>query len=109
MDSQERFQRLKSKYAPVLRVLDQSQARIQEMDVQNDRLMIRAAVSSTDLRDRVLDEIARLDESLSEVIPDIRVEGRPNVPTTGQTTVNTSQDFSQQGRTAPGEEQRKAR
>ena len=101
MDSKDRFEQLKQKYAPVVRFLDQSQAQIQVMDVQDDKLMIRAAVSSQQQRDRVLDEIARVDASFRDIIPDIRIEGRPNMPMTGQSTVNTSEDFSQQGQQPP--------
>lgn len=94
MDSQERFEQLKRKYAPVVEFLDQSHARIQAMDVQNDKLMIRAAVASPELRDKVLEELERIDSSFSDVIPDIRIEAHPNFPSTGQSTVNTAESFS---------------
>jgi hypothetical protein len=109
MNSEDRFEQLKQKYASVVRFLDQSQARIQEMNVQEDKLMIRAAVSSQEQRDRVLDEISRVDGSFRDVIPDIRIEGRPNMPMTGQSTVNTSESFSQQGEQPPKGNERQPR
>ncbi len=97
MNTEQRFDELKRKYGPVLQFLEDSQARLQAMNIQDDKLMIRAAVSSPDTRDRILAEIEKIDGSLAEVIPDIRVEGQPNMPATGQSTVQTGQTFSKQG------------
>jgi predicted patatin/cPLA2 family phospholipase len=97
MDTQQRFEELKRKYAGVLQFLDGSQTHVQQMDIQDGKLMIRAAVSSPEIRDRVLAEIEQIDGSFDDVIPDIRIEGQPNLPATGQTTVNAGGGFSQQG------------
>jgi len=97
MDTQQRFEQLKRKYAGVLQFLDGSQTHVQQLDVLDDKLMIRAAVSSPEMRDRVLAQIEQIDGSFDDVIPDIRVEGEPNLPMTGQSTVNAGGSFSQQG------------
>jgi division protein CdvB (Snf7/Vps24/ESCRT-III family) len=109
MDTEQQFDELKRKYAPVLQVLERNEARIQAMNIQDGKLMIRAAVSSPDARDHVLAEIERIDGSFAEVIPDIRVEGQPNMPATGQNTVQTSQNFSQQGERPPQANERQPR
>jgi hypothetical protein len=109
MDTEQRFDELKRKYAPVLQVLERSRASIQAMNIQDGKLMIRAAVSSPDARDRVLAEIERIDGSFTEVIPDLRVEGQPNMPATGQSTVQTSRNFSQQGEQPPKANERQPR
>lgn len=109
MDTEQRFDELKRKYAPVLQVLESSEAPVQAMNIQDGKLMIRAAVSSPETRDRVLAEIERIDGSFAEVIPDIRVEGQHNIPATGQSTVQTSQNFSQQGEQPPKANERQPR
>jgi hypothetical protein len=98
MDTQQRFEELKRKYAGVLQFLDGSQTHVQQMDIQDGKLMIRAAVASPEMRDRVLAEIEQIDESFDDVIPDIRIEGQPNLATADQSTVNAGGSFSQQGR-----------
>ena len=98
MDTQERFEELKSKYAGVLQFLDGAQTPVQQMDIQDGKLSIRAAVSSPEMRDWILAEIEEIDESFDDIIPDIRIEGQPNAPVTGQSTVNAGGSFSQQGR-----------
>ncbi len=109
MDTEQRFDELKRKYAAVVQLLERSQARLQAMNIQDGKLMIRAAVSSPETRDRVLAEIERIEGSLAEVIPDLRVEGQANIPTTGQSTVQTIQNFSQQGEQPPKANERQPR
>ena len=109
MDRQQRFEELKGKYAGVLQFLEGSQTPVQQMDIQDGKLMIRAAVSSPEIRDRVLAEIEEIDESFDDIIPDIRVEGQPDAPVTGQSTVNAGGSFSGQGHPPPGARERQAR
>jgi hypothetical protein len=106
MDTEQRFDELKRKYAPLLQFLESSSAQLQAMNIQDGKLMIRAAVPSPDIRDRVLAEIEEIDASWAEVIPDIRVEGQSNIPATGQSTVQTGQNFSQQGEQPPKADER---
>ena len=109
MDTQERFEELKGKYAGVLQFLDGAQTPVQQMDIQDGKLMIRAAVSSPEMRDRILAEIEKIDESFDDIIPDIRIEGQPNAPATGQSTVNAGGSFSGQGQPPQGTNERQPR
>jgi hypothetical protein len=94
MDSNRQFERLKQKYASVLRLLDESKASVQNLNIQNDKLLIRVAVPTQELRDRIMAEINRLDPTSNEVQPDIRVQAEGNVPSTGQTNVSPGNEFS---------------
>jgi hypothetical protein len=105
MNTEDRFDQLKQKFQSGLRALEQQGASIQMMNIQDNRLVVRAAVSSSTERDRIIAAFRQVDPSLDEVHVDIRAEGEGNVPATGQTTVQTSQSFSQQGEPPPGEEQ----
>jgi hypothetical protein len=94
MDSNRQFERLKQKYASVLRLLDESKASVQNLNIQNDKLLIRVAVPTQELRDRIMAEINRLDPTSNEVQPEIRVQAEGNVPSTGQTNVAPGNEFS---------------
>jgi hypothetical protein len=94
MDSNRQFERLKQKYASVLRLLDESKASVQNLNIQEDKLLIRVAVPTQELRDRIMAEINRLDPTSNEVQPDIRVQAGGNVPNTGQTNVAPGNEFS---------------
>lgn len=101
MNTQEQFDRFKHRFQPALRALDREGAAVQLMNVQDGRLMVRASVDTRAARDRILAAFQQVDPSLDEVHADIRVAGGGDVPSTGQSTVQTSQDFSRQGET-PG-------
>lgn len=94
MDSNQRFDALKQKYAPVLRLLDGSGISLQKLDVENDKLLIRAVVPSTELRDRILRELESIDGAALDSQPDIRIEAGENVPNTGQGKVQSDLEFS---------------
>ena len=94
MDSNQRFAQLKQKYRPVFEFISRQPLQIQNLDVQNDKLVIRGVAPSEGLEGRILQQIERIDPSFSDVTPDIRIEAKDNAPNTGETQVQTSQDFS---------------
>lgn len=97
MDTEQRFQLLKAKYAPAIQFLDSGSVNIQALNVQDDRLLVRVAVASTEVRDQVIEQFRKLDPTLADVLPDIRIEAADNVPATGQSAVQTSGSFSNPG------------
>lgn len=101
MNTDDRFDQLKSRFQPAIDYLERQGASIQTMNIQDDRLLVRAVAESEDARDRITEQFRKLDPSLDEVHVDIRIGG-DNVPTTGQSTVQTSQHFSREGEPAPG-------
>jgi hypothetical protein len=103
MSSQDVFDKLKQRFQPALRVLEQEGAAIQLMNVQDERFIVRASVKGIAEKDRIIAAFRQLDPSLDNVHVDIRVEGEHNVTSTGQSSVQTSQDFSQQGEMPPGD------
>jgi hypothetical protein len=105
MNTDDRFDQLKQKFQPALRALEQQGASIQMMNIQDNRLVVRAAVSTPAERDRIFAAFRQVDPSLQEVHVDIRSKAEGHMPATGQTTVQTSQEFSQQGEPPPGEAQ----
>ncbi len=94
MDSNQRFEQLKRKYAPVLDYMAEHEVQLQNLNVQDGKLLIRAAVASEDLKRRIEHRISSVNPSADDVLADLRVGASGNVPHTGQTQVQTSQDFS---------------
>jgi gamma-glutamyl:cysteine ligase YbdK (ATP-grasp superfamily) len=101
MDTDQRFDELKTRFQLALRYLESNRVAIQMLNIQDGRLLVRAATDSTEIRDRIMEEFRKLDPSLNDVHLDIRVEGVENVPSSGQASVQTSQNFSQQGEDPP--------
>lgn len=97
MDTDQRFEQLKVKFAPAIQFLESSDVSVQALNIQDDRLLVRAVVPSPELRDQLIERFRRLDPSLDEVHADIRIEAADNVPATGQSSVQTSGSFSNPG------------
>ncbi len=101
MDTDRRFEQLKAKFAPAIQFLDRSHISVQALNVQDDRLLVRAVVPSPEMRDQLIAQFQRLDPSLDEVHTDIRIEAADNVPATGQSSVQTGGSFSNPGEPQP--------
>jgi hypothetical protein len=92
-NTEDRFEQLKRKFSPVLDLLSQTNASVQNLSIQDDKLLIRAAVANEAARGRILSEIERIDSSYGDVYPDIRVEHGAEAPNTGQTKVQSDLEF----------------
>ena len=72
--TQNRFDELKRKYQPVLRVIDQQQVRLQNLHVENNKLFIRGVAPSQDAKNKVWDQIKLIDPTYSDLTADITAE-----------------------------------
>lgn len=72
--TQQRFDELKRKYQPALRVIEQQQVRLQNLHVENDKLFIRGVAPSQDAKNKVWDQIKLIDPTFSDLTADITVE-----------------------------------
>ena len=93
-NTEQRFTELKQKFSPVFQFLDDHRVSLQNLQIQDDKLLLRVAVPTEDLRAQIQSVISRIDPSFEEVHADIRVEGSDNVPHTGQTNVQSDLEFS---------------
>ena len=64
-------ERLKEKYAPVSRLLDQEHAKLLHYDVRDRKLFLQAAVPTVAAKDRVWNEIKLINPSQDDIIADI--------------------------------------
>jgi nucleoid-associated protein YgaU len=77
------LQNLKQKYQAVLTVIQQQQVRLEHLHVQDNKLYIGGVAPSTDAKNKVWDEIKRVDPSYSDLTADIRVEQADRTQTAG--------------------------
>jgi len=66
------FEQLKLKYQSVLNFIQSQGVQLQNVNMEGDKLLIRASAPSADLKNRVWDQIKLVDPSASDLIADIQ-------------------------------------
>src|SRR4051795_4432827 len=77
-----RFEQLKQKYQSVTNAMSQQQVRLENLNMQGDKLFMRAEAPSQEAKNRVWDEIKLIDSSYSDLIADISVRETAQAPRT---------------------------
>src|ERR1043166_1021277 len=80
----QRFEQLKQKYQSVQNAMAQQNVRLQNLNMQGDKLFMRAEAPSQDAKNRVWDQIKLIDPTYSDLICDITVveTGQAQTPRT---------------------------
>src|SRR5690349_6193135 len=73
MANDQRFEQLKQKYQSVINAMGQHQVHLQNVNMQGDKLFMRAEAPSQEAKNRVWDQIKLIDPSYSDLICDITV------------------------------------
>jgi nucleoid-associated protein YgaU len=68
----DRFEQLKLKYQSVLNFIQSQGVELQNLNMEGDKLLIRASAPSADMKNRVWDQIKLVDPSFSDLIADIQ-------------------------------------
>ncbi len=68
----DRFEQLKLKYQSVLNFIQSNGIQLQNVNMEGDKLFIRAAAPSADLKNRVWDQIKLVDPNFSDLTADIQ-------------------------------------
>jgi nucleoid-associated protein YgaU len=68
----DRFEQLKAKYQSVLNFIQSQGVQLQKLNMEGDKLLIRASAPSADLKNHVWDQIKLVDPSFSDLIADIQ-------------------------------------
>jgi nucleoid-associated protein YgaU len=68
----DRFETLKLKYQTVLNFIQSQGVQLQNLNMEGDKLLIRASAPSADLKNRVWDQIKLVDPNFSDLIADIQ-------------------------------------
>src|SRR5688572_13157588 len=70
----DRLAELKQKYQSVLRVIEQQQVRLQNLHVENEKLLIRGEAPSQDAKNKVWDQIKLVNPQFNDITADISVK-----------------------------------
>ena len=68
----DKFEQMKVKYQSVLNFIQSNGVQLQNLNMEGDKLLIRASAPSADLKNRVWDQIKLVDPSFSDLIADIQ-------------------------------------
>jgi nucleoid-associated protein YgaU len=68
----DRFEQLKAKYQSVLNFIQSQGVQLQNVNMEGDKLLIRATAPSADLKNKAWDQIKLVDPSYSDLIADIQ-------------------------------------
>jgi nucleoid-associated protein YgaU len=100
----DRFEQLKLKYQSVLNFIQAQGIQMQNLNMEGDKLLIRASAPSADLKNRVWDQIKLVDPSFSDLIADIQAPaaaaaaaaagGGPSTPAARTYTVQPDDNLS---------------
>jgi len=72
-EPQQQLGALKQKYQSVLTFMEQQQVRVQNLHVENGKLVIRASAPSEDVKNRIWNQIKLVDSHYADLTADITV------------------------------------
>jgi nucleoid-associated protein YgaU len=99
----DRFEQLKLKYQSVLNFIQSNGVQLQNVNMEGDKLFIRATAPSADLKNRVWDQIKLVDPNFSDLTADIQAPaaaaaaaagGAPSAPAARTYTVEPGDSLS---------------
>jgi hypothetical protein len=93
---------LKTKYQSVLDSIQQQNGSLKNVNMQGDKLFIRAEVANDQLKNKVWDQIKKVDPSYSDLTADIVINPALQAPA-GQTDGNSSSADGQNYTVKPGD------
>jgi nucleoid-associated protein YgaU len=93
----QRFEQLKQKYQSVQNAMAQNQVRLQNLNMQGEKLFMRAEAPSEAAKNKVWDQIKMVDSSYSDLIADITVN--ESAQAAGTQTAGASASGGQSTRT----------
>lgn len=68
----DKFDQLKAKYQSVLNFIQQQNTQLQNVNMEGDKLFIRAAAPSQEVKNRIWDQIKLVDPNFSDLTADIQ-------------------------------------
>src|SRR5271170_5317586 len=95
----DRFEQLKLKYQSVLNFIQAQGVQLQNLNMEGDKLLIRASAPSQDVKNRVWDQIKLVDPTFSDLIADIQAPAAAAAAaagTSGTSTTATAQAYTVQ-------------
>lgn len=82
----DKFEQLKAKYQSVLNFMQEQNVQLQNVNMEGDKLFIRATAPSQDVKNRVWDQIKLVDPQFSDLSADIQAPAAAAAAAGGGTT-----------------------
>src|SRR5246127_5032491 len=93
----DRFGQLKAKYQSVLNFIQSNNIQLQNLNMEGDKLLIRAIAPSADAKNRVWDQIKLVDPNFSDLIADIQAPAAAAAAAGGAPSTPVSRTYTVQG------------
>ena len=94
--AEDRFAQLKLKYQSVLNFIQSQNVQLQNLNLQDNKLFIRAMAPSQDLKNKVWDQIKLVDSSFSDLIADIQAPAAMAAAASAGAPSTTTQSYTVQ-------------
>ena len=92
----DRFEQLKMKYQSVLNFIQSQGVQLQNLNMEGDKLLIRASAPSADLKNRVWDQIKLVDPNFSDLIADIQAPAAAAAGAAGASSTPAARTYTVQ-------------
>jgi nucleoid-associated protein YgaU len=92
----DRFEQLKTKYQSVLNLIQSQGVQLQNLNMEGDKLLIRASAPSADLKNRVWDQIKLVDPGFSDLIADIQAPAAAAAAAVGAAPKSAARTYTAQ-------------
>src|SRR5580700_10253738 len=92
----DRFEQLKTKYQSVLNFIQSNGVQLQNVNMEGDKLFIRATAPSADLKNRVWDQIKLVDPNFSDLTADIQAPAAAAAAAVGGASTQAARTYTVQ-------------
>ena len=92
----DRFEQLKTKYQSVLNFIQSQGVQLQNLNMDGEKLLIRATAPSRDLKNRVWDQIKLVDPNFPDLIADIQAPAAAAAAAGGATSTPAARTYTVQ-------------
>lgn len=99
----DRLEELKNKYSSVLQVIQQQGVRLTHLHVQDNKLFLKGAAPSQDVKNNVWNQIKAVDASLSDITCDLTVDPSIAPPKAAAAAAPASASSSRTYKVQPGD------
>jgi len=93
------LEQMKQKYASVLDVINSSGVKLSHMHIQDNKLFLQGAAGSDAVKNRVWDEVKKVNPSLNDITVDLTVDPAAAPPPATQAAAASASGGSSKGRT----------
>jgi nucleoid-associated protein YgaU len=92
----DRFEQLKTKYQSVLNFMQSQGVQLQNLNMEGDKLLVRASAPSAELKNRVWDQIKLVDPTFSDLLADIQAPAAAAAAVGGTASTTAARTYTVQ-------------